>query len=205
MKIVRTEVLIKRGAFFETQAFNDAIREIETAISKVVWPLGSSSFAINPTKKANGVKPIKNGCMAHLGNIGWELETPVKLASGMKPGPLDATKVINDKLFALEWETGNISSSHRAMNKMAQGMLEGALIGGTLILPSRAMYNYLTDRVGNFQELSPYFFMWKSLSISEGFLSVIEIEHDSENNDSPLISKGTDGWAEFQKNEQIII
>jgi len=199
MKIVRDELLIKKGDFFDSRAFNEILLEIKEAISKVVWPLGSGQFSINPKAKGNGVKPIKNDCMSHLETLGWELEHRFSVTSGMRPGPLDATKVIENRLMALEWETGNISSSHRAINKMALGILNESLIGGILILPSRAMYKYLTDRVGNFQEIEPYFPVWKNLKIEYGYLCIIEIEHDSENIETPLILKGTDGWAEYQK------
>ncbi len=199
MKIIRTEVLLKNGRFYDSAEFRQLTSEIEEAIAKVVWPLGNNLFAINPTRKGNGVKPIKNGCMSYLEDSGWLLENRLKITSEMRPGPLDATKNLsNGKMFALEWETGNISSSHRAVNKMALGILEGVLSGGILILPSRKMYNYLTDRVGNYQEISPYFPVWSSLGITTGYLGIIEIEHDIEDQDSPLIRKGTDGWAEFQ-------
>jgi len=67
--------------------------------------------------------------------------------------------------------------------------------GGVLILPSRNMYQYLTDRVGNFAEIEPYFNIWKNLKISKGLLAVIEIEHDALSKDVPPITKGTDGRA----------
>lgn len=197
MKIVRTEVLINYSDFIHREELNELLYDIDIAISKVVWPLGEQSFSINPKKKGNGVKPIKNGCMEHLEINGWILERPLQISSDMRPGPLDAVKRLSDKsFFALEWETGNISSSHRALNKMALGLIQGVLSGGVLILPSRKMYSFLTDRIGNFQELSPYFPMWKNLNITRGYLAVIEIEHDFECEYSPLIPKGTDGWAE---------
>ena len=68
-------------------------------------------------------------------------------------------------------------------------------IGGVLIIPSRAMYFYLTDRIGNYAEIEPYFSMWQSLNVSEGVLAVIEIEHDALSIDVPHITKGTDGRA----------
>lgn len=61
------------------------------------------------------------------------------------------------------------------------------------------MYKYLTDRVGNFQELKPYFNIWKNFNIKDGFLAVFEIEHDAINNNAPPIPKGTDGWADIRK------
>ncbi|MFS3941671.1 hypothetical protein ACL9SS_09830 [Bacillus subtilis] len=42
-----------------------------------------------------------------------------------RPGPIHAVKILNnDKdIFAGEWETGNIASSHRALNKITTGIL----------------------------------------------------------------------------------
>ncbi|HFW5354595.1 TPA: hypothetical protein ACIBXN_005214, partial [Salmonella enterica subsp. diarizonae serovar 48:i:z] len=73
----------------------------------------------------------------------------------------------------------------------------GSLLGGTLILPSREMYPFLTDRIGNYQELSPYFNVWRNFNIANGYLSVIEVEHDEIDVNAPLIPKGTDGRAKF--------
>jgi hypothetical protein len=39
-----------------------------------------------------------------------------------------------------------ISSSHRALNKMVMGILNGTLIGGALVLPTRELYNYLYSK-----------------------------------------------------------
>lgn len=196
MKITAREVLIKSGSLPNLKPLLD---EIETAIAKVTWPTNNDTFNLNPTPKGNGVKPIKNACMSHLKSKGWELEKRLKMQMEMNPGPVDAVKNYKGLPFALEWETGNISSSHRAVNKIVLGMLERAISGGILILPSRNMYKYLTDRVGNFQELKPYFNVWKNFNIKDGFLAIIEIEHDSTDINAPLIPKGRDGWAEIKK------
>ncbi|HGY9580833.1 TPA: hypothetical protein ACOJPN_004520 [Vibrio harveyi] len=198
MKVTRIETLIQPPQN-QIEQHNKIIEEIKASIAKVVWPLDSDSFKINPTAKGNGVKPIKNGCMAHLAELGWQLEERLAMTASMRPGPLDAVKTLeNQDKIALEWETGNISSSHRAINKIVLGMLFGSLKGGVLILPSRSMYRFLTDRIGNFQEIEPYFPQWRRPDIDSGFLTIIEIEHDSEDSNSPLIPKGTDGWANFQ-------
>jgi hypothetical protein len=57
------------------------------------------------------------------------------------------------------------------------------------------MYRYLTDRVGNFAELEPYFALWRSLPVTEGLLLVIAVEHDAVSRTVPRIPKGTDGRA----------
>jgi hypothetical protein len=73
--------------------------------------------------------------------------------------------------------------------------LDDKLDAGFLILPSREFYQYLTDRVGNFRELEPYFPMWKSLNLPEKVLAIIEVEHDETSKKVPKIKKGTDGRA----------
>ncbi|MFA7173214.1 MAG: restriction endonuclease [Kiritimatiellia bacterium] len=194
MKIVDKQVLLdstsgELGTFIQT-----FVSEIEAAIKVVVWPSGSDIFTIYPEKKANGVTPIKDGCMQYLESVGWVLERRLAIVNGMRPGSIDAVKEFdNGKRFAMEWETGNIASSHRALNKMALAILQGQLMGGILVLPSRAMYKYLTDHVGNYREIKPYIPLWQSIPIEEGYLAIIVIEHDAESMEVPPIVKGTDG------------
>jgi hypothetical protein len=64
-----------------------------------------------------------------------------------------------------------------------------------LILPTRALYRYLTDRVGNYREIEPYFPLWSALPVKEGYLGVIAVEHDATSGDVPRITKGTNGRA----------
>jgi hypothetical protein len=117
------------------------------------------------------------------------------LAQSAGPGPIDAVKELdNGRLFAVEWETGNISSSHRALNKLLVGLQERVLDGGALILPTRALYKYLTDRVGNYEELEPYFSVWDRPDV-QGVLVVIAVQYDELRNNVPRIRKGTDGRA----------
>lgn len=134
--------------------------------------------------------------MDYLYQQGWRHEKQMKIMRGKRPGKVDAVKTLSDgREFVVEWETGNISSSHRALNKMAVGILEHAIVGGILVLPTRDMYRYLTDRVGNFRELEPYFPMYEHLKAQEGVLAVIAIEHDGLSAEVPKIEKGTDGRA----------
>ena len=202
MKLVSMEILIDKGPFSSSTDWQEIKTQISQAIKAVEWPPGSGSFAIHKQSgkkrgEGSGVKPIKEAFMAKLEDFGWNLETRVDIATVKTPGPIDATKPVGDKLFAVEWETGNISSSHRAVNKMAVGLLKKKLIGGILILPTRELYQYLTDRVGNFRELAPYFPMWRALNVDEGFLAIMGVEHDSVSTEVPRISKGTNGRALF--------
>jgi len=76
-------------------------------------------------------------------------------------------------------------------------MLEGKVSGGVLIVPSRALYAYLTDRVGNPQELLPYHPLWQIWGQHREFtyLAIVTVEHDAASPDVPHIGKGTDGRA----------
>lgn len=175
-----------------------AIEQITTSILSMANPEGEDKFILFNQKQANGVKPIKYSFTNSLKKYGWELEKKLNLGHTDRPGPIDATYDVGDnKYFAVEWETGNISSSHRALNKMITGILNEQLIGGILILPSREMYYYLTDRVGNFKELQPYLSVYEKANylISQGYLGIIEIEHDDVSNNIKPIPKGTDGRA----------
>ena len=195
MKIVQELALISKGSFEESQEWGVIQNEIRSAINLIVWPPGASNFTINPTLHGNGVKPIKNACMTALKeNFGWQLETQIRYAT-RSPGRVDATKTLEAHLFALEWETGNISSSHRAVNKMVLGLLRSVFLGSALVLPSRKLYPYLTDRIGNYEELEPYFDVWRAVEIKEGFLAVFVVEHDGVDSSVPRIQKGTDGRA----------
>lgn len=198
MRLIKEEVLLDIGDFRSTPEYLTISTDIRNAIAKVVWPEDALDFTIHPEKQANGVDIIKKAFVKHLKGMGWALEHRLNLGATLKtPGGLDATKLVEDKYFAVEWETGNISSSHRALNKMALGILRGTLIGGALILPTRKLYFYLTDRIGNFEELEPYFDVWRNLKIDrpKGLLSVIAIEHDNISSEIAKLTKRTDGRA----------
>lgn len=199
MKVNKIETLIEVGNFAQSKTMVNLMTQIEDAISEVQNPPNSGSFLLYDQKQSNGVKPIKNDFISKLIEHGWEVEKKIGIIADTKrAGPFDVAYNVNDKLFVVEWETGNISSSHRAVNKMLLGLQKDKLIGGVLILPSREMYYYLTDRVGNFKELEPYFPIWRAAkdSIKEGVLRIIEIEHNGVSKDESVrIPKGTDGRA----------
>jgi hypothetical protein len=161
LKIVHVETLISVGEYAASAQWRSLRESLHTAIRAVDWPPGSGKFTIYPESgkkrgEGNGVKPIKDGLMKVLQAQGWKLEEPLRIAVATQPGDLDAVLYTPYGPIAVEWETGNISSSHRALNKMALGLLKKVLAIGSLVVPSREMYKYLTDRVGNFPELVPY-------------------------------------------------
>lgn len=217
MKILEVATLIATGEFAVSTEWRRTRRALHEAIAAVDWPPGSGAFTIYPESgkkrgEGNGVVPIKRGLMQRLEVEGWKLEERLKIADDeavkvgggddesvevvSRPGKLDAVLYLEAGPVALEWETGNISSSHRALNKMALGLLKGILVGGILVVPSRSLYRYLTDRIGNIVELRPYFELWRSIPCKAGVLEIVVIEHDATSTKVPRIPKGTDGRAQ---------
>ena len=198
MKIVRTETVIAAGAFAKSRQWKKIRSDLHREISAVDWPPGSGKFIIYPESgkkrgQGNGVKPIKGGLIERLKAKGWKPEERLAVAVTTKPGKLDAVRDTANGPVALEWETGNISSSHRALNKMALGLMKGVLAAGVLVVPSRNLYKFLTDRVGNFDELEPYLDLWKSIPCAQGVLEIVVIEQDGESTSVSRIPKGTEG------------
>jgi hypothetical protein len=81
------------------------------------------------------------------------------------------------------------------MNKLTMLVADGVISAGVLVVPSRKLYVYLTDRIGNIKELEPYFPLWRSVPCKSGIVEIIVIEHDAESFDVPKIPKGTEGRA----------
>ncbi|MBS4730094.1 hypothetical protein MSM1_17735 [Mycobacterium sp. SM1] len=190
MKLVGWHHMID-NSFTTTPEFTKVHNDITAAIAAIAWPPGAADFTLNPTRDGNGVKPIKNAFVEVLVARGWLPES--------RPRRLDAEYTFNDGVkFGAEWETGNISSSHRAINRMLLGAFEGELRGGILVVPSRATYRFLTDRVGNYQELVPYLPLWSSYGKvlpAKAYLGIVVFEHDALDESVPTITKGTDGRA----------
>jgi Restriction endonuclease BamHI len=201
MKIVETHDVFAVGDFPKSEEWRSACVQVEEAIIATDWPHGSGKFTIYPQsgkkrREGNGVVPIKKPCIDRLRRYGWLTEKLPPLQRGvMNPGDLDALYQCDKGFIGFEWETGNISSSHRAVNKLMLTMQLGGLIGGFLVVPSDNLKVFLTDRIGNIGELRPYLPLWSSIPISEGVLRIEVVEHDATSLDVPRIPKGTDGRA----------
>jgi hypothetical protein len=178
----------------------------------------------------NGVVPLRQMFRTNLEASNWRAEEPLSLLSYFEkirsdnqlgqivryPIPPEGTvheilhEGVGDFDFWLrsetgfravvEWETGNISSSHRSLNKMCLALLGGLVDAAVLIVPSFNLYPHLTDRIGNVKELQPYFYFWGRIgeSVKSGLLAVIEVEHNKlfESTDMrDFIPRGTDGNA----------
>ena len=202
LKISHVETLISIGSFSQSQQWQIIRQNAIDAIKAVHWPPGTGSFTIYPESgkkrgQGNGVKPIKEAAIIYLVEKGWRKEHRWPLDEKTRPGKTDAAYLTQEGTVVFEWETGNISSSHRSLNKMALGLLTNKLVGGILVIPSRKLYKFLTDRVGNYSELEPYFPLWRATPCENGVLEIMVIEHDGESLRVPRIPKGTDGRAMF--------
>lgn len=165
-----------------------AYQEVELSINNMIGNINNSA------KNCNGVVPVKEGCYQLLEEkYGWFREKPLDTFQE-KGGPIDvykefvsSTEVIK---VGLEFETGNISSAHRSMNKLALGITNHELDLAILLMPIHALSYYLTDRVSNYEELQPYF----SLVSHYPF---IFLGFDAENLSPsyPYLPKGKDGMS----------
>jgi hypothetical protein len=202
MRIKDWTTLIDEGSYSSSPEYAHVRSDVESAVAAIVYPPDNDRFVINPVKKGNGVKPIKEGFTTYLHDHGWELEKRGFKGDSARPGAFDCYYEFPEHdgvlPFAVEWETGNISSSHRAINRLALGILREQLSGGLLVVPSHELYPYLTDRVGNEAELLPYHPLWEQwdhLSEKPHHLGILVVEQDGFDASVPTIKKGTDGRA----------
>lgn len=145
--------------------FAKAVDEVVTSMASTTWPTDSEIFTINNSEKnANGVVPLKDRCYIMLEEtFNWYREKPLDVLSieKSKGGPIDVYKeFIEDnaiKRVGMEFETGNIGSAHRSMNKLILGINRQEIDLAIILMPVSQLSYFLTDRVSNFEELEPYF------------------------------------------------
>jgi hypothetical protein len=228
MKWLRTIVLFDRGGVAASEDWKSIHESYIRSIQSIDFPEGSGKLKLRrkfqlPNKQwlRNGVKFLKNRFLDHLVNVqGWRAEVNFDLGKNRTPPELQlypgleahhepitsdfggfdfVTTAPNGTHVAIEWETGNISSSHRSMNKLAIALISGKIHAGVLIVPSRDLYEHLTDRIGNIGELSSYLSMWKDTEcgVARGLLAITVVEHDELTDDMnyPYLPVGNDGRA----------
>jgi Restriction endonuclease BamHI len=180
VKIVHVETVVSCGRYSKSADWRQKKAHIHEAVRKCDWPPGSGKFTIYPVKDGNGVVPIKKEFVAALKKREWVIEGPAKNKIGQDLGDFDAVIFGKGGPVIAEWETGNISSSHRSMNKITMLVSDGLVAAGVLVVPSRKLYEFLTDRIGNYRELEPYLKLWKSVPCKSGVVEIVVIEQDAE-------------------------
>lgn len=158
---------------------------------------GMDHFIINSSSKnCNGVVPIKDKCYQILEyRYNWYREKVLEyLHEVKKGGPIDVYKIFGApfKLFraGLEFETGNISSAHRSINKLCVGIYKNELDIAFLIMPVKKLAYYLTDRVSNYEELEPYFILLDTYPFV-----ILGFDAEEYSPAAPLLPKGKDGMS----------
>lgn len=232
MKWLRTIVLFNQGDVISSSDWKDLHASYVRAIESVENPLGSGSLTLRRKQKRpdgewdrNGVVPLRTQFLSYmLGEEGWEAESIVPLARDRDQAPLllypsmeqycepitsdfggfDFTAIAkHGTKVAIEWETGNISSSHRSMNKLAIALGSGVIEVGVLIVPSRDLYEHLTDRIGNISELSGYLAAWAKTKsgVERGLLAITVVEHDylTDSPDFLYLDRGPDGRSKAKR------
>ena len=175
-----------------------AFDEVASSITNNVSP-GQSIFILNNSQKnCNGVVPIKEHCYQILEeSYGWFRERPLYYFhnDAKKGGPIDVYKDFIDGTnvvhAGLEFETGNISSAHRSMNKLCVGIKKHELDIAFLMMPVFKTAYYLTDRISNYEELAPYL---EPLLDDYPFV-VFGFSAEAFDPSAPLLSKGKDGMS----------
>lgn len=227
MKCLRTLVLFDKGDVIDSQGWETIHQSYVRSIASIDYPEGAGTLTLKRKQRTaggqwqrNGVNYLRSRFLDHMIAVeGWKAEGVVDLSRDRQQpeirlypskelyrepitsdfGGFDFVTTAPDGLrVAIEWETGNISSSHRSMNKLAIALTNGIIDAGVLILPSRALYEHLTDRIGNIGELSGYLAMWENLKagVSKGLLAITVVEHDELTSDEhPYLPTGNDGRA----------
>ncbi|PSG98338.1 restriction endonuclease [Thermoplasmatales archaeon SW_10_69_26] len=230
MRIDQAHTLIDEGDLSSTRVWRRARQDVLGAVEDVVWPPDNDEFVVYPEENANGVNPITEQFEPNLDALpDWEETGRTHLTTlldrrGMlertiekvRPYFHDPQSFLNSPWFdglkdveidgepgliVAEWETGNISSSHRSVNRIMVGLVAGMIHGGFIVLPNRSLYHYLTDRIGNYRELRPYFVIWESLAhkVENGVIEVIVVEHEGESKAVRPIGKLTDGMSDREE------
>lgn len=229
MKWNRTIIVFDRGNVAQTdewQAFHESYVQ---AIRSIDFPPGSGELILRPKIRNSAGKWDRNGVgylktrflSAMRADQRWRIEDQFTIETNLLTPSLQSypslenhAEPINGSFgefdfaaigasgtkTAIEWETGNISSSHRSLNKLTIALSTGQISAGVLIVPSRLLYSFLTDRIGNINELSPYLRFWSQCQsqVIHGLLAITVVEHDRQTDDPthPLLPRGKDGNAD---------
>jgi len=164
MKWLRTLVLFDQGEVISSPDWKALHESYVRSIEDIDNPVGSGRLCLrrkvrlsNGQWARNGVGYLRERFLEHIRDVeGWKPEGIVELTrdrdqpairlypsleSYREPitsdfGGFDlVTEGADGTKIAIEWETGNISSSHRSMNKLAIALGAGIIEVGVLTCP----------------------------------------------------------------------
>lgn len=228
MKWLRTLVVFDKGNIIDSGDWSIVHDSYVRSIKSIDFPEGSETLTIRYRIKLpdgrwrrNGVGYLRSRFLKHITEVEkWNSEGIVNVDSAtgqptlrLFPSKVEHKEPITSKFggfdfvttapngtkIAIEWETGNISSSHRSLNKLSIALAAGIIQVGVLIVPSKELYKHLTDRIGNIGELSAYLDIWEKYKflVTKGLLAITVVEHDAltDDEDHPYLKVGNDGRA----------
>jgi hypothetical protein len=199
MRVVEVHNLYLDG--WRAQDHAEVLADTLEGVRRVSWPPGNDRFVLGPlvpnVGHPNGVVPVRAGFANHMFDLGWSMEFRYRSELLSMHGALDAVKETRHGLVGVEWETGNISSSHRALGKLTLGLVDKEIVGGILVVLDSRWKAYFTDRIGNWGEVDGYQRVWSRALRGERpcFLSVVVYEPDGVEAGVIPIPKGRDGNA----------
>jgi hypothetical protein len=232
MKWLRTIIVFDKGNVVSEQDWAAVHESYVHSIKAIHHPDGSGKFVLRRAVhfpkgvwKRNGVGYMRSSFLREMVDVGkWQPEANVDLPRDriqptlkLYPSGVEHREPVTSKFggfdfqiltknglrVAIEWETGNISSSHRSINKLVIALASGAIQAGVVIVPSRDCYAQLTERIGNIGELSGYLELWEAAKgrIDRGLLAISVVEQDEVTDDPsvPYLSVGKDGRAKKAK------
>ncbi|HTQ35515.1 MAG TPA: hypothetical protein VMH77_00650, partial [Steroidobacteraceae bacterium] len=149
MKWLRTLVVFDSGKVLNTPTWDQVHRSYLRAINSIEHPVGAGKLMLRHAIKRtggqdqrNGVVPLRRKFLDFLvRSEGWKKEQDTTISRlrwqvevSLYPGRQKHTEPVESDFghfdflttlgseglrVAIEWETGNISSSHRSLNKLA--------------------------------------------------------------------------------------
>ena len=145
MKVIRVETLTSRGFYSKSAHWERTRRFIHQGVR---------------------VCSTKDGFLNRLEKRGWAIQSRATSARGRKLGRLDAVAQGPSGPIVVEWRTGNVSSIHLSLNRLALLSLSGTIAAGTLVVPSRGR---------NIEELKFCFPLWRSVPCEKGVIEIVVI------------------------------
>lgn len=198
--------LYDRNFYAKRAEVQKLIGDVFTALHKMTNHIDENGEEIYTLKASvnndNGVKPLTNQFRRNMEELGWDSEKSFWSKSVDGPGPVDFAMQLSDGTwFCVEWETGNKSSTNRAVEKLQLGMTDNIISGGILVVAEEEFQKHCTSGIGSFELCKHYIRKWRRHQDGD-FFAIIGFTYDElidfnhpEYDTFEFIPKGKDGHA----------